>query len=221
MIRINLLAADKPAKKGKKAAGGGGGVSTPGAAQAYLIVGVFAGGAALLALGGYLYMSGQIRELDSKITQLEARQRQLQAIKKQVDELELKRATFQRKVDLIEKLKAEQSGPVHMLDEISKALPDFVWLTNMDQTGEQVRLTGESNGLTQVAEYMTTLERSGWFPSVDLMNSSEQNQVIRFQLSAKFKNPEVAKKEAEMATRAPIPGSTPARPGAPGAPAAR
>ena len=68
--------------------------------------------------------------------QAEQRQRELQAIKKQVDELELKRATFQRKVDLIERLQAEQQGPVHMLDEISKALPDFVWLDRPGPDGQ-------------------------------------------------------------------------------------
>jgi Tfp pilus assembly protein PilN len=30
-----------------------------------------------------------------------------------------------------------------MLDEISKALPDFVWLTSMDQTGATVGFQGE------------------------------------------------------------------------------
>lgn len=215
MIRINLLAADRPAKKGKRAA-----AATPGATQAYLILGVFAGGAALVAAGAFVWVSGQIRDLDGKISTLEARQRQLQAIKQQVDELERKRSTFQQKVDLIEKLKAEQSGPVHMLDELSKSLPDFVWLTTLEQSGNAVKLVGESNGLTSVAEYMTSLERTGWFPTVDLVSSTEQQNVVKFQLSASFQNPEVAKKEAEMAGRKPIPGSTPARPGAP-APAGR
>lgn len=219
MIRINLLAADRPAKGkgGKKASV----ASTPGATQAYLILAVFAGGAALLCLAAYLYMSGQIRELDGRIATLEARQRQLQAIKAQVDALEKKRATFQQKVDLIEKLKAEQSGPVHMLDELSKALPDFVWLSSMEQAGNAVKLSGESNGLTSVAEYMTALERTGWFPAVDLVSSTEQQNVIKFVLAANFRNPEVAKKEAEMAARKPIPGSTPARPVAAPAPAGR
>ena len=134
MIRINLLAADRPTKKKKSV--GRRRAATPGAVQAYLLLTVFAGGAVLVCLALYLYMSGQIRELDSKIVAAEQRQRELQAIKKQVDELEQKRATFQRKVDLIYKLQAEQQGPVHLLDELSKALPDFVWLSNLDQTGE-------------------------------------------------------------------------------------
>jgi type IV pilus assembly protein PilN len=220
MIRINLSGSDKPTKKRKAGGGGGGGggaPSSPGAMQAYLLLGIFLGGALLVCLGLFFYVSGQIRELDTKIAAAEERQRQLQEIKRQVDALELKRATFQRKVDLIERLKAEQSGPVHMLDEISKSLPDFVWLTNLEQTGTAVRFTGQSNGLTSVADFISNLERTGWFPNVDLASSTETNNIITYALTAVFKNPEVAKKEAEAAARRPIPGSTAA--GAP--PAAR
>ena len=85
-------------------------------------------------------------------------------------------ATFQRKVDLIERLQAEQKGPVHMLDEISKALPDFVWLTDLDQTRATVRFKGQSNGLTSVADFISALQRSGWFPTVDLVSSTERQQ---------------------------------------------
>ena len=210
MIRINLSGTDRPTKKRKGGGGGGGGgaPSTPGAMQAYLLLGIFLGGALLVCLGLFFYVSGQIRELDTKIAAAEERQRQLQEIKRQVDALELKRATFQRKVDLIERLKAEQSGPVHMLDEISKALPDFVWLTNLDQSGSAVRLAGQSNGLTSIADYISNLERSGWFPNVDLASSNENANIITYALTATFVNPEVAKKEAEAAARRPIPGST-------------
>jgi len=210
MIRINLLATDRPTKKKRGGGGGGGAPSAPGAMQAYLLMGIFVGGALLVALGLYFYMSSQIRELDTKIAQAEERQRQLQEIKRQVDALELKRATFQRKVDLIERLKAEQSGPVHMLDEVSKSLPDFVWLTNLDQVGPNVKFTGQSNGLTSVADFISALERSGWFPNVDLSASTETNNVVSFTLASTFRNPEVAKKEAEAAARRPLPGSTPA-----------
>lgn len=210
MIRINLLATDRPTRKKRGGAAVGGPPSAPGAMQAYLLMGIFLGGALLVCLGLYFYMSGQIRDLDNKIAQAEDRQRQLQEIKRQVDALELKRATFQRKVDLIERLKAEQSGPVHMLDEVSKSLPDFVWLTNLDQAQSNVRFGGQSNGLTSVADFISALERSGWFPNVDLASSTETNNVVTFALTATFKNPEVAKKEAEAAARRPIPGSTPA-----------
>ena len=78
MIRINLLAADRPTKKKKGASI----AAAPGSVQAYLLLTVFAGGAVLVCLALYLYMSGEIRSLDSKIVIAEQRQRELQAIKK-------------------------------------------------------------------------------------------------------------------------------------------
>jgi type IV pilus assembly protein PilN len=224
MIRINLLAADRPTKKKKVAA-------APGAVQAYLLLTVFAGGAVLVCLALYLYLSGQIRELDSKIVAAEQRQRELQAIKKQVDELEMKRATFQRKVDLINRLQAEQQGPVHLLDELSKALPDFVWMSSLDQVGSQIRLAGQSNSLTSVADFITALQSAGtdqygcgknnpldrsmcWFPEVNLVSATEATNLVSFALQATFSNPEAIVKQRQNATK-PIPGASPAAGAAP------
>ena len=206
MIRVNLTGAERATQKRK--GGGGGAPGAPGAVQAYLFLALFGGGAALLCAALWWYESAKIRDLDAQIVVAEKRQRELQAIKIQVDALEAKRATFQKKVDLIERLKAEQTGPVHMLDEISKALPDFVWLTAMDQTGPTVKFTGESTGLTSIADFIAALERSGWFPNVDLSSSVENNNIITYVLTATFLNPEVAAKAAAAAANRPIPGST-------------
>ena len=224
MIRINLLAADRPTKKKKAAA-------APGAVQAYLLLTVFAGGAVLLCLALYLYMNGQIGDLDTRIAAAEKRQAELQQIKKQVDELEQKRATFQRKVDLINRLQAEQQGPVHMLDEISKSLPDFVWVTSLDQTGNQLRFNGQSNSLTSVADFITALQSAGtdqygcgkqnpldrsmcWFPEVNLVSATEATSLVTFALQATFSNPEAIVKQRQNATK-PIPGASPAAGAAP------
>ena len=232
MIRVNLTGAERAAQKRKVST-----PSAPGAVQAYLFLALFGGGAALLCAALWWYESAKIRDLDGRITVAEKRQKELQAIKVQVDALEAKRATFQKKVDLIERLKAEQTGPVHMLDEISKALPDFVWLTGMQQTGAVVTFNGQSNSLTSVADFITALQGAGdqcgkptpmdrtrcWFPDVNLVSSTENNNVITFALSATFSNPEVAAKAAAAAKSQPIPGSTAATaaagaPAAPGAP---
>ena len=157
-----------------------------------------------------------------QIAAAQKRQAELQEIKKQVDALEQRRATFQRKVDLINRLQAEQQGPVHMLDEISKALPDFVWLTGMDQTGNQLRFNGQSNSLTSVADFITALQAAGdqcgkpeplnrqlcWFPDVNLVSSTENNGLVTFALQASFSNPEAVLK-AQQSTK-PIPGAAPA-----------
>ncbi len=202
MIRINLLAADKPEATKKKSA------AAPGAVQAYLILALFAGGTLLACLGLWWIKTANIQELNDKIGAAKKRQAELQAIKVQVEAFERRKRILDAKVKLIEQLKAQQSGPVHMLDEISKSLPDFVWLTAMEQAGNRITVTGESNGLTAVADFIQNLQRSGWFPRVDLVSSQESNNVINFQLNADFQ-PQAS----------PTPASATGPPGAPAAPA--
>ncbi len=197
MIRINLVQERKAPK------GGGGGTkgpkAAPGALQAYLLLGLFAGGAALLCAAGWFYKSAQIRDLDTRIAADEKRKRDLQAIKVQVDAFQAKKTLLENKVNLIKKLKAAQKGPVHMLDEISKALPDLVWLTNLDETAGNVKFTGESNGLTAVASFIEALQRSGWFPVAELVSAKESNTIFTFNLAGSFKDPEVAALEKAKA----------------------
>jgi type IV pilus assembly protein PilN len=206
MIRINLLAAERPSRKKKAAA------AAPGTLQAYLILGLFTVGTAVVCAGWWWLQEARLRRLDQDIAAAQERQRQLMAIKRQVDELEAKRAMFQRKIDLIERLKAQQSGPVHMLDEVSKALPEFVWLTNLDQAGVAVNFAGQSNGLTAAADFIAALQRSGYFPVVDLAESSESNAIVTFRLSSTFQTPEMRQQEQEAKARA---AAQAPRPGAP------
>jgi type IV pilus assembly protein PilN len=216
MIRINLVAPEKPEKAKRRAAaggGGGGGIpSAPGAFQAYLLLTLFAGGAAFLCAAAWWFKDAQLKDLDRRIAADEKRQRDLQAIKVQVDAFQAKKVLLENKVNLIERLRAEQKSPVHMLDEISKALPDFVWLTGMDENAGKVGFKGQSNSLTAVADFISALQRSGWFPSVDLVASTEQANIVNFDLSSQFKNPEIAAKQAAAAAAAaaaPPPGAPP------------
>jgi type IV pilus assembly protein PilN len=213
MIRINLLAAERPTTQKKKATGGGGGA--PGGIQAYLLLGLFAGGALAVCVGLWLLKSASIRDLEAKIKEQEATKIRLQAIKKQVDELQAKEETLKQKVKLIEELKAAQGGPVHMLDELSKALPDFVWLTAMEQTGDKIKLSGQSNSLASIAEFMSRLQETKWFATVDLVSSVEEKNLVTFSLLATFRNLEAEKAKAAQQAAAP-----PAEGGAPGAPSA-
>jgi type IV pilus assembly protein PilN len=210
MIRINLLAPERTTRK--KAAAGP--AAPPGALQAYLLLALFVGGATVLCGGAWWYQTSLLDRLNQQIAADQKRQRDLQAIQRQVDEFQRKKATLENQVQVIESLRLSQKSPVHMLDEISKALPDYVWLTQMDETRGNVSFKGQSNSLAAVADFMNALQRSGWFPSVELGTAQDQQNLVNFTLNGQFKDPEVAAKEA--AAKAAAPAATPSRPGPPG-----
>lgn len=214
MIRVNLMAGERPTQKKKASASSSSMPSAPGSLQLYLFLALFVGGAIALAAGWFVVLDRQIAALNADIEVKKKRQAELQTIKKQVDEFQAKKKMLEDKVALIERLRAEQSGPVHMIDEISKALPDFVWLTSLDQTGGSVKFVGETTGLTSVADFISNLQRSGWFPTVDLTESKENNGIVTFTLTAQFKDPQIAAREKEAAAKraAEAAANPPARP---------
>lgn len=228
MIRINLLESERAASSKPKAAaagsatgGGGSGVGPYVPLLAGLVV---------VGLGcGYFFMSltAAINDTNARIVTAKAEVAKLQLEKAKKDELERKRKSFQDQVNLIERLKAEQGGPVRMLDEIQKALPDFVWLTKMDQAGAVLKITGEASNNNAIADFLSNLQRAGegcdpgspegklkcWFPEANLDGYRESlvgtQPVVQFNFTATFRNPEVAAKDAAAAAQ-----SKPAAPAA-------
>jgi type IV pilus assembly protein PilN len=214
MIRINLDAPEKATRA--KARGSVGPAMPPGALQSYLLLALLAGGASVLCAGAWWLQSNKLRDLDTRIAADEKRQRDLQAIAAQVAQFQQKKAILENKVLVIEQLRLSQKSPVHMLDEISKALPDYVWLTTLDETKGSLRFGGQSNSLAAVADFISALQRSGWFPAVDLGTSQEAQNLVTFTLLGAFKDPEVAAKEkaiAEAKAAAAQAAGPPAKPG--------
>ncbi len=207
MIRINLLAPERAAKAKPKA----GPSMAPGALPSVLLIVLFAGGAAALCAGLWLLKTNELAALDKRIGDARQRQAELQTIQQQVDAFQKKKATLENKVRVIERLRMAQKSPVHMLDEISKALPDYLWLGNMDETRGGLRFRGQSNSLAAVADFMAALQRSGWFPQVDLISSTAQGSLVTFEMAVRFSDPELAARDKAAQAAAPAPKARPGR----------
>ena len=72
---------------------------------------------------------------------------------------------LQQRVDLIDELRKGQNAPVHMIDQVSRALPEMTWLTNMQQSADGYTLTiqGRCLTLTSLSDYIGNLEGSRYF----------------------------------------------------------
>jgi type IV pilus assembly protein PilN len=156
MIRINLLATER---RGAKAAGGGLQDS-----QKLMVI-----GSLLLvltvALIGWRFWA--LREQKAEVArQIEAATREeqrLQEILKQVQDFENRRKVLESRVKLIDELRKGQNAPVHMIDQVSKALPDMTWLTDMKQSGYTLTIQGRCLTLTSLSDFVGNLEASRYF----------------------------------------------------------
>jgi type IV pilus assembly protein PilN len=156
--------------------------------------------ALLLAVGGcawFFFMQMQthgarVREL----AQIEADIKALQKIVDEVEAFQRQARLLQRKVDVITGLKTNQRYPAPLLDEISRRLPEQVWLEALQEAGTSVKISGKSlNGNPGVADFMKNIERSPYFGTAGLVESKSEPLLDRQVMTFTITVPILAKKK--------------------------
>ena len=158
MIRVNLLTEAKAAAARRKAP-----ILTTGAKlNNVLFFGGLALGALYILVVG-LALTSRRSQLEDEIVKARLEADRLKSIIEEVKEYEDKKTSLEAKIQLINNLKTNQKGPVRLMDEISHALPDLVWLTNIDYSGDQITMKGKTLSPNAVATYLENLKKSPFF----------------------------------------------------------
>jgi len=201
MIKINLLAGTEKVKARAPKAPRFEGVGNLG--QNVLMSGVVI--LALLFIGWRWYsLESEARRLRVEIAKAQAEKERLQAIIKKGEEYKAKKELLERKIALITQLKRNQSGPVHLLDEVSKQLPDFLWLDSMNESGATVAIMGKATTYNAVSNFYNNLTGSRYFNNVVLGTITAIPVGVTFSLTCQFvPHPET---QAEASAAAPTPG---------------
>lgn len=187
MIRINLLAVER--ERGKRAV-----LISPAhrvtiAASLILIV-------SALVIGWWYWSLRQASlAVDEEIAKGEAETVQLRSVLSQVQKFEARKAQLQQRVTLIEQLRKGQTGPVHVLDEISRALPERLWLTELTQKDNDFKIDGMTTSLQELSTFVANLEASRWFRKpVDIVDSQAEadkgGEIFKFTVKATFNPPD-------------------------------
>jgi len=189
MIRINLLAVDRERTKR-------GGALIPAAQRVTIAASLILIGTALGVGWWFWSLHSTSARVDEELAKGEREMQQLRSVLAQVQKFEASKAQLQQRVTLIEQLRRGQSGPVHILDEISKAVPERLWLTDLTQKGDDILLAGMTTSLTGLSDFVANLETSAWFKKpVDIVDSqvmtdAKNGDIFKFSIKAVFYNPE-------------------------------
>jgi type IV pilus assembly protein PilN len=190
MIRINLLAVERAkAKKTRSFTLSPAHRVTIGASVILI--------ATVLGIGWwFMSLRQQSAQIDTDLVRAESESLQLRSVLAQVQKFEARKAQLTQRVTLIEQLRRGQTAPVHVLDEVSKSLPERVWLNDMKQTGADFFLQGYAVSLPSLSDFVANLEATKWFiKPVELLDSQVQSDkktgdLVRFSLKATLNNPD-------------------------------
>jgi type IV pilus assembly protein PilN len=184
LIRINLLTVDRERTKRKAKFQIGQKITV---ACSFILV------AAALVVGWWFWsLQRQSATLDQEIADAERETQRLQSVIQQVSQFEARRAQLQQRVTLIEELRKGQTGPVHLLDQISKSLPESMWLTELRQVASDITLEGNCTSLNALSDFVSALEASNLFERpVEIIDSrvepatASTPELIRFSVRAR------------------------------------
>lgn len=188
MIRINLL----PYRASKK---------KETATQQIMIISIVIL-VALAAVGAVYYVTlDKINATKKDITRSEEELANLKKKIGEIDKLKKLQAEVQRKLDILNQLRKEKTGPATRLARMSDIVPDRVWLTKYQESGLNVSISGLAYNEELIAEFMRSIQASQEFGDVDLLVSEQQEisgvKLKNFDLSCviKINVPEEPKKE--------------------------
>jgi type IV pilus assembly protein PilN len=190
MIKINLLTVERKAVKKKFSIGDGQKITI--GCSALLIA------ALVFTAWRYWAIRQDSERLDRDIARAQQEAVQLRSLIGQVQQFEQRRAELQQRVTLIEQLRKDQNGPVHMLDQISRSLPPLLWLTDLKQqpNPNEVLVTGKCATLTALTDFVANLEASGYFKrSIEIVSTETQpvvgppGEIVTFSIRALFQRP--------------------------------
>ena len=166
MIRINLLAAERRSAK----------VSSKGiqAGQKLTVIGSLILVLAAAGIGWRYWALGQQEaSMDRGIAAAAREEQRLAAILKEVQDFEARKIRLEARIALIDELRKGQNAPVHMVDQISRAIPEMTWLTSMRQNGFEITLQGRCLTLTSLSDFVGNLEASRYFKRpVEIIDSA-------------------------------------------------
>jgi type IV pilus assembly protein PilN len=178
MIRINLLGAPKPkSKRGSAASMPSFEVGDAGSPKMKVLVGVVI--AAVLNLGYWYQLDKQKQSIAKQMAVAEQRNRELADVKARYLERQRQADSYKRRVDIIDQLRSNQSGPVNLLAMIGETVnnTEAIWLNNLKDQGTSVDIEGTALSSDAVANLITNLQKTGYFRTVEMKESMQDETV--------------------------------------------
>ncbi|HVR16103.1 MAG TPA: PilN domain-containing protein, partial [Candidatus Limnocylindrales bacterium] len=132
-----------------------------------IVIGAVVLGAVLaLLIGTHIYQTLELSGLQSELASLRADLQALNVKIKEVGDLQNKIKDLRSKNKIIENLNKKKSGPVLVMENLSSATPNSLWLTDLRESGGNVTMNGLAVDNQTIADFMKAIALSKHFSNV-------------------------------------------------------
>jgi len=178
MIRINLLGTTKPKTRRAAMAAPTMEIGSVGSPTVKVLVAI----ALTLGINGYWWYSydKQAQDIAAKTKVAEQKNRELSDVKAKYLERQKQHDSYQHRVDVIDQLRASQSGyPMNLLNTVGDTVSgtEEVWLSNMKDQGANISIEGMALSTDAVANLIANLQKTGYFKNIEIKETYQDEQV--------------------------------------------
>jgi len=134
------------------------------------------------------FLSNEIKKLDDEI--------------KEISELQKVRRSLIERMEVIQDLQGSRPSIVHLFTEIVSTVPNGVYLKNLEQNADTLRIIGEAESNARVSSYMRNLNGSDWLkdPNLDVIEIEDKTvtRISSFILSVKQTAPKATEEDDKI-----------------------
>jgi type IV pilus assembly protein PilN len=144
---------------------------------------------------GFLQFNALKKE-KNLLNTVEEEKNKLKDVVSKLETVKAQQALIVRKIDLINQLKSQQGVAVNIMDELSKHIPYWIWLTEVTYSKQSLQIRGRAIDNNLISDYIYSLETSPYFSDVNLQSStrreSKGNEFYDFSMTAVLASPMTA-----------------------------
>ena len=129
----------------------------------------------------------KLRKLNNDITEAQRQLKELEKERKMVEDIERQQKELKEWVSLVQNLNEGRALYFHVMDELNKLKPEYMWLVLFQENNHSFKLNGKTFSNYMISNFMDRLNGSSYFNDVKLDEIKEteekEHSVIGFQLS--------------------------------------
>ena len=143
--------------------------------------------------------SQMIDNQQSRNARLESEIVELEKSIAEIDGLERQKERLLARMEIIEQLQRSRPEIVHLFDEMTRQMPEGVYLTGMRQNGNAVEVMGIAQSSTRVSALMRNIDSSEWLtdPGVIKVETTEAGPARQAEFVVNLKQVNTEEQEME------------------------
>ena len=159
----------------------------------------------IVGIGVFAFRTYEIRVLKADIAEQRHELAKYEGQAALVRDLMARRQAIQRRIDIIEALDRDRFLRVHVLDELARSVPEYVWLQSAEEKAGTMTLKGMAFSNLAISQFMDDLDAKSHVDSVFLRvirkEEVESQPVLGFEMGYKIpvsplSKPQAAKPQA-------------------------